>query len=300
MTKLEPYSFQNIYLITTYRCNWDCDFCLFKYNIEKEAPINEIIRKLEYSIKDSKRRVYMKITGGEPFLKIDLLREVFKLGKKYQDKIYKIGIGTNGSILLPHFFNDVTIRTHIFLSRHNWDEQLPTPKDLLGDIDNTLIDFRANCNLIRGGIDNLNKIKEYIKGSLAVGIDHICFRELSKVEIDTNMMYPKQIYDYIAYYKERVIYIKDIEREIKSDPKFSYITRKTGNYYDLNNWYWYTDGDKKISIKFRSIDEVKLIEYNRNINLDDIDEYVIHPDGTLTGCWDKDLKIIMKGGQYYA
>lgn len=300
MTKLEPYSFQNIYLITTYRCNWDCDFCLFKYNIEEEAPINEIIHRLEYSIKDSQRKVYIKITGGEPFLTADLLRAIFDLSKKYQNKIYKIGIGTNGSIRLPYFFNDVTIKTHIFLSRHNWDEQLPTPKDLLGNIDNELIDFRVNCNLIKGGIDNIDKIKRYIKNSLAMEVDHICFRELSKVEVDFNAIYPEQIYDYISYYKEHVIYIKDIEHEIKSDPEFSHITRKTGNYYDLNNWYWFTSANRKVSVKFRSIDEVKLIEYNKNINPDEVDEYVIHPDGTLTGCWDKESKIIMKGGSYHA
>lgn len=300
MIKLEPYSFQNIYLITTYRCNWSCDFCLFRYNIEKEAPISEILYRLEYSIKDSQRKVYIKITGGEPFLKTDLLEGIFELSEKYQDKIYKIGIGTNGSIPLPHFFNDVATRTHVFLSRHNWDEQLPTPKDLLGSIDNPLVDFRINCNLIRGGIDNLSKIKKYIKNSLIMGIDHICFRELSKVEIDVNMMYPRQIYDYIAYYKEYVVYIKDIEHKIKNHPEFGYITRRTGNYYDLNHWYWFTYMDQKVSIKFRSIDEVKLIEYNTKIKPTGIDEYVIHPDGTLTGCWDKESKVIMKGGSYHA
>lgn len=300
MIKLEPYSFQNIYLITTYRCNWDCDFCLFKYNIEEEAPISEIINKLEYAIKDSERRVYIKITGGEPFLRPDLLREVFKLSKKYQDKIYKIGIGTNGSIRLPYFFNDITTKTHVFLSRHSWDEQLPTSKDLLGSIDNTLIDFRANCNLIKGGIDNISKIKEYIKASLTMGINHICFRELSKVEINTNMMYPKQIYGYIEYYKDHVIYIKDIEHEIKDHAEFSHITRRTGNYYDLNHWYWFISANQKVSIKFRSINEIKLIEYNTKIKPTGIDEYVIHPDGTLTGCWDKESKIVMKGGSYHA
>ena len=48
----------------------------------------------------------------------------------------------------------------------------------------------------------------------------------------------------------------------------------------------------KISVKLRAINEQKLIEYNQQNK--GIDEYVIHPDGTLTGCWDKDLKQIRR------
>jgi len=69
-------------------------------------------------------------------------------------------------------------------------------------------------------------------------------------------------------------------------------SRNTGNAYDTNHWYWF-DGD--ISVKFRGIDEVALLEYN-DATPDTIDEYVVHPDGTLTGCWDRDRKLLIKGG----
>ena len=48
-----------------------------------------------------------------------------------------------------------------------------------------------------------------------------------------------------------------------------------------------------------TIDETRLIDFNTG-NPDEIDEYVIHPDRALTGCWDKDPKIIMKGSTCYA
>ena len=297
---IEPYNFQNIYVITTYRCNWNCEFCLFRYNKEKEVSTDEMIQRLEYSIKDSERRVYIKITGGEPFLKIGLLKAIFELSEKYHDKVYKIGIGTNGSIPLPTFFNNTSIRTHIFLSRHCIKDILPTPLELGWAINSNLIDFRINCNLISGSVDSVSKIEEYIdKKHSSTGVDHFCFRELSKIELDTNSMYPHYVHDYIDYYNKHVIFLSDIEQQLIDNKRFRY-SRATGNYYDINHWYWYTHGNKKISVKFRSINEIRLIDYNRDINPNKVDEYVIHPDGTLTGCWDKDLKIIMKGEQHHA
>lgn len=291
---LEPYMFQNIYLITTYRCNWKCQFCLFRFNVEKEAPVDEYIQKLEYSILDSPKKVYIKITGGEPFIKTGLLEEIFKIADKHRDKVYKIGIGSNGSIPLPRFFNDVNIRTHIFLSRHSIKDKLPLPADLAKGIDNPMVDFRVNCNLIRGGVDSAGKIEQYIKDRHSSSkITHFCFRELSKVDIDSNLIYPKQIYNYIKYYDDHLVPVLDIEAEIKTMPQFRK-SRTTGNYYDINRWYWYND---KISVKFRTIDETRLISFNKDISPSRVDEYVVHPDGTLTGCWDKELKLIAKGGK---
>jgi len=110
-------------------------------------------------------------------------------------------------------------------------------------------------------------------------------------------MYPPQIYDYMDYYDKHLIRAADIEKELENDTDFTF-SRNAGNYYDRNHWYWYDllgAGKVKLSVKFRTIDESKLIEFNKSVSPDTIDEYVIHPDGTLTGCWDKDMKILRKG-----
>jgi organic radical activating enzyme len=292
---MEPYAFQNIYVITTYRCNWKCPFCLFRFNKEKEASTDEILSRIEGSILDSSKRVYIKITGGEPFLKPKILQGTFELAKEHEDKVYKVGIGTNGSFPLPSFFNDVGTRTHLFLSRHKMTDSLPTPDEMKmkNGINNPLIDFRVNCNLIRGQIDGIRKIKEYIEKRHSMGIGHFCFRELSRVQLDKNLIYASEIYRYVEYYYKHLVLASDMEDEMLPEDGFS-LSRCTGNYYDINRWFWYSLGDSKISVKFRTIDEVRLIEYNDNHN--GVDEYVVHPDGTLTGCWDKERKIIVNGG----
>lgn len=309
--KQEEYSFQNVYLITTYRCNWDCDFCLFKYNKEKEASVVNICAKLTYALENSRKPVYLKITGGEPFLCPDLLQAVFAVCSFYKDKIYKIGIGTNGSIPLPSFFAKVKSRLEIFLSRHTYLDTLPAVDDLtldlIGDnlkrmpgpdenplaLVNPNINFRINCNLISGQIDSLEGIKKHILWhNIKSSIDHFTFRELNHISLADNLFYPPQIYEYEKYYKEKLVLVSDIEKEIALDPEFE-LSRVTGNAYDTNRWYWYTNSAVgKVSVKFRIIDEQKLVEYNRVT--EGVDEYVIHPDGTLTGCWDKELKPIRK------
>ena len=124
-------------------------------------------------------------------------------------------------------------------------------------------------------------------------IDHFTFRELNNITLDKNSMYPKHVYAYKEYYNKHLIPISKIEEEIAKDPDFE-LSRVTGNYYDTNHWYWWRifGTSTKISVKLRAINEQKLIEYNQQNK--GIDEYVIHPDGTLTGCWDKDLKQIRR------
>lgn len=290
---LEPYRFQNIYMITTYRCNWDCDFCLFKHNKEEEASIVHMLSQLAYSIDGSDKPAYLKITGGEPFLCPDLLRAVFALCRLEKESIYKVGIGTNGSIPLPDYFRLLETPINIFLSRHTYPDELPSVYDLKRDLYAPSVQFRINCNLIRGQVDTLDKMKEHMRyHAVKSGVDQFTFRELNHVTLEDNLFYPRQIYGYVDYYQKHLVPVAQIEEEMARDPEFE-LSRITGNAYDTNRWYWWNRPDApRVSVKFRIIDEQKLVNYNRVT--EGVDEYVIHPDGTLTGCWDKDLKLIRR------
>ena len=122
-------------------------------------------------------------------------------------------------------------------------------------------------------------------------IDTICFRELNKISLNNNSMYSKEIYQYKEYYNKNKISLNKILKILlkRKNWKFIYCN---GNEYDKNFWFLHNN----MKIKFRTIDEKHLVDYNKNNK--EIDEYVLHPDGTLTGCWDKDLKLIKKGGDH--
>jgi len=289
--KREEYKFKNVYIITTYRCNHDCEFCLFKFNKEKEVSTDIIIDRLKHIINTCDEKLYLKITGGEPFLKIKLLNEIIELSNENKDKIYKIGIGSNGSISIPSYFNNTKNKIDIFFSRHANIEDNPID-EIMREIKSNLIRVRLNCNMIKGKIDTYEKIIEYLTAMEKMKFGMVTFRELNKINIKNNNMYPQYILEYDEYYKQNLIKITDILKKVDKDKRFCK-SRVVGNAYDDNIWYWYKD---KISVMFRKIDEKKLLKYNNKFK--GIDEYVIHPDGTLTGCWDKETKILTKGGEY--
>ncbi|MCK5016174.1 MAG: hypothetical protein KAS32_03800 [Candidatus Peribacteraceae bacterium] len=267
-----------------------CDFCLFKFNDEifKDAPIKKMVDKIHEVMKSTDEQVYVKITGGEPLLKTELLKSIFQTLEEYKDKVYNVGIGSNGTIKIPDFVINSVLPSDVFFSRH----------DFISNEDSVLQDSvskqskkyytRLNCNLIKGGIDDLFKIKRYIESAKACGVKSICFRELNSIALDEQSIYPKQVYQYGEYYSKNVIHLNDILKEIdyefNSDFKVKSIN---GNEYDTNYNFIYDS----MWVKFRSIKEDVLVKYNRE-NPNTIDEYVLHSDGLLTGCWDRNQKII--------
>ena len=155
--KFHEYNFQNIYVITTYKCNYECTFCLFRHNLEKECSLQELKSNLKNSILDSKKQVYIKITGGEPFIYTKSFKPLIEIINKNKDKIYKVGIGTNGSIKFPKILNTIKVKTKIFLSRHQINSQLSSIQKLTSNIHNTLISYHYNCNMIKGQVDSIKK-----------------------------------------------------------------------------------------------------------------------------------------------
>lgn len=287
----KPYRFKNFYIITTYKCNLSCDFCLFKFNekLFEDATKEKIVDKIHEVMKSTDEQIYIKITGGEPFLKMDLLKSIFQTLEEYKDKIYNVGIGSNGTIKIPDFVIKSVLPTDVFFSRH----------DFISGEDNVLLDSvskqskkyytRLNCNLIKGGIDDLSKIKKYIESAKIHGIKSICFRELNSISLDENSIYPNEVYSYKNYYLNNIVYLNDIFKQIEQDSENKFkMEFVNGSKYESNYRFTY---DNSMWIKFRCINEDVLVEFNHN-NPNMIDEYVLHSDGLLTGCWDRHQKII--------
>lgn len=291
---MKKYDAKNIYIITTYKCNCKCDFCIF-HKLKSKEDDDKILENLNKILNKTNEKVSIKITGGEPFIKTKLLENIIKLCNHHKNKEYikNIGIGTNGTIPLSKGLNETDIKTNIYISRHNinhkemekeFHHEMLNIKDLTKNIYNELITFNYSCNLIRGGIDSVDKILDYIN-SCDDKIGKIVFRELNHLSIDNKSMYKDYVYDYIKYYPKHVVPISEILPKINKNPNFKPLFNE-GNYYDENYMYIY----KGKLIKFRKIDEQKLVEYNKKHK--EVDEYTIHPDGYVSGCWDKDKKLM--------
>ena len=76
----------------TYECNLSCAFCCSR-NCERTIDINESLKYLQ----KKKRAEWVYITGGEPFLFLQLCDVCDSL----KGSGYKVGVTTNGTIFKP-------------------------------------------------------------------------------------------------------------------------------------------------------------------------------------------------------
>ena len=86
--------FENLYLEITRECSMCCEHCL-RGNHEHEFMS---IETLENSLKDINHIKTLLLSGGEPLLSIRILEKLPEIINKYNIKIDRIGIITNGTI----------------------------------------------------------------------------------------------------------------------------------------------------------------------------------------------------------
>jgi MoaA/NifB/PqqE/SkfB family radical SAM enzyme len=237
---------------------------------------------------DNSRRIKVKITGGEP-----LLRNLWPiLNIANRSDVEFVGLGTNGTIRLPEYFNMLHIPTNVYSSIHTLDELSGKGKltlnDFRRDVDNPHIKFRLSCNLIRGQIDSVESVTEYLE-SCHRDIDFVCFRELNSISLDESSIYGRFVYDYVDYREKYFVSIGKILSCLNSD--WEYI--KEDNFGFISNIYY--EYKNRIMVMFRILDEQIMLEIaDKELHI--INEVVIHPDGLITGCWDRDRKVIDIGG----
>ncbi len=97
-------NFENLYLETTRECSMRCEHCL-RGNHEHEYMS---IETLENSLKDIKHIKTLLLSGGEPLLSIKLLEALPDIIRKYNIKVDRIGIITNGTICSKRHINSLS------------------------------------------------------------------------------------------------------------------------------------------------------------------------------------------------
>lgn len=155
-------------------CNADCKFCnihnLQSNNIQFDLEKFENVYK-ELVNKDLLNRV--AITGGEPFLKFELVNEVLDIIYKYSDNLI-VTINTNATqhykILELHHLDKIE---GVNISRHHFDDELnneifacdTATKQELSEISSKVPPniMRLKCNLIKGYVDRIDKMKQYLE-----------------------------------------------------------------------------------------------------------------------------------------
>lgn len=272
----------NFFIVPSFKCNFDCGFCLLKENDCKECKITRFLARIDQVLFNNKGvKFKVKITGGEPFLFEDIGVIIKHLDSF--DNIEYIGIGTNGSIeniSIPK----IKHRIIIYESRHK-----PDYRQII-NYDNS--EIRLSCTMSKGKVDNVYRIKDYIQRTIDQNnyVNFLCFRELNKIDFKLCTLYSDKIYDYIKYYKNNIVRIKDILKQMNKDNDFGFIKKCINP--AIQRYYYQHMRTGKI-IMFKKTDEKALKRYNKRLKIKgEIDEFVLHPDGLLTASWGRERKII--------
>ncbi len=91
MTRIIP---KVLTIYNTLNCNFRCAHCM-RGTALKESINLPVLEKLFQSIKAMD---FLKITGGEPLMDLQSLKEILETIKKYNIPFYKLYISTNGSL----------------------------------------------------------------------------------------------------------------------------------------------------------------------------------------------------------
>lgn len=262
-------------------CNAKCDFCVEQNCKRKENPLNALknIDKMLNEMSKNNILFSVSVTGGEPTL-FPYFNELCNILKKHPIKF--LTMNTNGYGLRKFYKEIDEIFDFVNISRHSctddvndkiFNTQVITVKGLkeIKDLYNHT-KFRIQC-VLGNEINSISDVEKFIKTySFA---DDFSFRKLMTVNEEFGLRYnpkDKQYFKLLKY-------------------AFDNWEFKEQNIQDYYVYEIYNNG--KFDITF-SYSNMKLL---RNIEKEEADniyrEFICHPDGTVSGSWKKDCKIIL-------
>jgi len=183
----EPYV--NLYVRTKY-CNAKCQFCTFaddasNYNEKKYI---EVLKEISSKIRIKK----IAFTGGEPTLYWDKFKSSVLIAKDMCPDA-NLSMNTNGFRLQQLFEDPISkLFQNIHISRHHFDDALndeifiaktPTGEEIkwAQSMTEDKYQIQLSCDLIKGYIDNKEKLYQYMDWTNTLEVNNIGFVSLMPV-----------------------------------------------------------------------------------------------------------------------
>lgn len=226
--------FNELYVNLTYRCNLDCPFCSTKFggffnkdlDMSEEVALACIDILLSNSVTDEPQLFFF---GGEPLLRMDLIKKCVDLGRKSQGeygKQIRFVIVTNGVLLNDDFIaylseNEVELQVNLDGPREVHDSQryFPGKKGTFDIILNNIKKAEADGKLrlaLRSHVPPKNlhfhKTMELLD-QLALRNLHIAFTMVMGMEKDSEFLWNKDDYisnealflDFVRKYEDNIL-----------------------------------------------------------------------------------------------
>ncbi len=271
----------HLHLKCTDICNGKCDFC-----VEKGCKINEnrdnfldSTDRMLYEMAKAQCLYSVSITGGEPLL-FTKFEDLLKILQKYPIKF--LTMNTNAAYLKENIdlidgvFDFVDISRHAIKDEENeliFKTKVPTREELMY-IKEHMNQTKMRLQCVMTKIKTVDEMLEYIKTFNFA--DDLSFRRLMKLsdEYGANYQVCEDEYDKILDYAYN---------------NFEFLEQTIQDYYVYEIWKAYgTD----ITFSYSNMNMLRKEEKKENEKI--FREFIIHPDGLVSGSWKKDNKILRK------
>jgi molybdenum cofactor biosynthesis enzyme MoaA len=136
------------------------------------------------------------------------------------------------------------------------------------------IRVRLSCVLLRGEVDSLEGLVEYLAFARSVGVDNVIFRQLMKTAPATAAADPV-----VLFSDERRAPLEPLLDAVQADPRFAFVRQVVGYYYYVEVWR-----HAGMDVVFEEADLERLEETKRE-DPGLVHELVFHPDGRLASTW---------------
>lgn len=269
----------HLHLKLTDACNAKCSFCV-EQNADRCENAKYFVTQVDEMLSEMEKAGILysvSVTGGEPLI-FEKFSELCKVLRKHDIKF--LTMNTNGKYLENHLeqidglFDFVDVSRHAISDKRNneiFGACMPSLSDLKRIKDKLVkTKMRLQCVLCDVSTieDVLNMIETY---SFA---DDLSFRKLMKLSDKSG----------IKYDDKEDLYNKILEYAFNH---FELIEQTIQDYYVYEIWKY---KDTLITFSYsnmKMLSEVEMVEDDSVCR-----EFIIHPDGTITGSWDKNMKVI--------
>ena len=170
----------------THNCNYGCSYCIFSCNkkrVDGELTTEECFHVIDELVKNGFK--HLKITGGEPFVRKDILEIL-----EYASKRLIVDVSTNASLINEEIvdkLNNIKLKMiHVSLDGNKEEHEAVRGKFTYERTINGLKALKKSKNKVRIGsvihVRNENNLENLVKDSINIGANEIIFSIMEPVD----------------------------------------------------------------------------------------------------------------------
>ena len=170
----------------THNCNYGCSYCIFscdKKRVDGELTTEECFYVIDELVKSGFK--HLKITGGEPFIRKDLVEIL-----EYASKKLIVDVSTNASFIndeIVNRLNKINLKMiHVSLDGNKEEHEAVRGKLTYERTINGLKSLKNSKNKVRIGsvihAKNENNLENLVKDSINIGANEIIFSIMEPVD----------------------------------------------------------------------------------------------------------------------